>query len=68
MAVSIKSLELLPVELQECILSEMAVYSNTEIIEIDGETYNVHREVMNLIDSLIFRLEKMKHEISKYKR
>ena len=68
MAVSIKSLELLPAELQECILEEMSMHSNTELIEIDGETYNVHKEVIHLIDSLILRLERMKSEVSKYKR
>ena len=68
MAISIKALETLPMEVQANILNELSLSLGIEHIEIDGKVYTVHEDVVSLIDNLIAQLERMKNETSKYKR
>jgi|TARA_R100000781_G_scaffold72666_1_gene45440 hypothetical protein len=68
MARSLKLLESLPIEFQEAILEEVSLATQTEDvykeINIDGNTYVIHKTVLGLIDGLVIELEKMKNEIS----
>ena len=66
MATSLKSLELLPFELQDMILSEISSCTGEENIEIDGKLYSVHKKGSVLLDSLILQLERLQNEISEY--
>ena len=68
MARSLKLLESLPIEFQEAILEEVSlatqIDSKYKEINIDGDVYVVHENVLGLIDGLIVELEKMKNEVS----
>tara|TARA_R100000700_G_scaffold612_3_gene1594 strand:- start:5516 stop:5719 length:204 start_codon:yes stop_codon:yes gene_type:complete len=66
MAASLKSLEMLPMELQEMILEEFSTFTDCEYIEIDGTIYSVHKKVSKLIDALVSGRNK-KDEEPKYK-
>tara|TARA_R100000008_G_scaffold47919_1_gene28437 strand:- start:5834 stop:6049 length:216 start_codon:yes stop_codon:yes gene_type:complete len=69
MAESLKTLESLPLKLQEKLLKELSVLEVNivlEEIEIDGKMYRAEKEVLKLIDGLVMQLEKLENKMNKY--
>ena len=69
MAESLKTLESLPLKLQEKLLKELSVLEVNiilEEIEIDGKMYRAEKEVLKLIDGLVIQLEKLESKINRY--